>query len=149
MKLAFSIITVLLLNQIIYSQSDCIKSLKYIGEIKIENFDIEAVLLPRTNVLKGYQKFEEIGGFIRVEPQSEFFEKRTGTHLSSEFCKSSNEIITNFFKNVKIYPIVVIEKKKDHAGKYRTLKFEIPIEKMDFKIVEDGIIEIIFPKIGY
>ncbi|TXF77322.1 hypothetical protein [Chryseobacterium sp.] len=147
MKQKLSILILIFFSQIIYSQSDCIKSLKYSGEIKIKNFKVETILLPRTNFLKGYVKFDEIGGYIRVEPKSELFEKRSVTHLSSEFCKNSDEIIDGFFKKVKNYPIRIIEKKKDHIGEYKTLEFEIPTEKMNFKIGENGLIEIIFPKI--
>jgi hypothetical protein len=32
-------------------------------------------------------------------------------------------------------------------GEYKTLKFNIPVEKIKFRIIEDDIIEIILPKI--
>lgn len=94
-------------------------------------------------------KFNELGGFKVIKINKDYFSQRSGTNLSSHFCGSLQEIIQDFFKRKKNYPVRIIEKKKDHLGKNRILEFTIPVEKMIFKITEDNSIEIGFPDIDY
>lgn len=147
MKQAISLFLLILINNILFCQSDCTKIFKYSGVVKIKGFEIEKILLPSASSLEGDLKFNEIGGYLTVKPTTDNFEKKSGTYMSSEFCKSPNEVIEVFFKSFKKYPIEIIEKKKDHMGEYKTLKFDIPIEQITFRIIEDNIIEIILPKI--
>lgn len=145
-KSLFSFALILLSNSL-FSQADCVKPLIYSGKINIKNFDIEQIHIPSTLFLNNIVKFNKPGGFKVIKTDSNSFSKELGTNLSSVFCESSEEIIENFFKKKKIYPIKIFKKKKNHFGKYKVLKFKIPVEKMTFKITEEDIIEIIFPDI--
>lgn len=137
----------ILLSNSLFSQADCIRPLIYSGKINIRNFDIEKIHVPSTLFLNNIVKFNKSGGFKVIKTDSISFSKELSTNLSSMFCESSEEIIENFLKKKKIYPIKIFKKKKDHFGKYKVLKFKIPVEKMTFKIAEDDIIEIIYPDI--
>lgn len=145
-KLLLSLALIFCSNSL-FSQADCMRPLIYSGKINIKNFDIEKINVPSTWFLNNIVKFNKLGGFKVIEPDSTSFSKKLGTNLSSVFCQSSEEIIENFLKNKKKYPIKIFKKKKNHFGKYKVLKFKIPVEKMTFKITEDDIIEIIFPEI--
>ena len=145
-KSLFSFALILLSNNL-FSQADCVRPLIYSGKINIRNFDIEKIQVPSTLFLNNIVKFNKSGGFKVIKTDSISFSKKLSTNLSSVFCESSEEIIENFFKKKKIYPIKIFKKKKNHFRKYKVLKFKIPVEKMTFKITEDEIIEIIYPDI--
>lgn len=134
-------------SMLLFSQADCVRPLIYSGKVSIKNFDINEIHVPSTAFLSDYVKFNDLRGFKIIKVNKDYFSQQSGTNLSSHFCGSLQEIINDFFKQKKSYPIKIIEKKKDHLGKYRILKFIIPVEKMIFKVTEDEKIEIIFPDI--
>lgn len=132
-------------NTLLFSQADCMRPLIYSGKVNIKNFDIDQIHVPSTRFLSDYVKFNDLGGFKIIKVNKDYFSQQSGTNLSSHFCGPLQEIIEDFFKQKKNYPIKIIEKKKDHKGKYRILEFVIPAEKMTFKVTENEEIEIIFP----
>lgn len=134
-------------STLLFSQADCIKPIIYSGKINIKNFQIDKIYLPSTRSLGGYRKFKDIGGSKMTEPVSGNFKLQTATHLSSDFCGNSKEIIADFFKKAQFYPVKVSGKKINHTGKFKILKFKIPVEKMSFTVADDDSIEIIFPDI--
>lgn len=112
-KLLFSS-TLIFFSNFLFSQADCMRSLIYSGRISIKNFDIDKIFLPSTSFLIGYKAFDEPRGSKFIEPKSEKFHLETSTHISSDFCRSPQEIIDDFFKKAKLYPVKISEKMKDH-----------------------------------
>ncbi|SHM07363.1 hypothetical protein [Chryseobacterium polytrichastri] len=138
------------LYQFLFSQADCIKPLVYSGEVNIKNFEIDKIYVPSTLFLSGTLKFNELGGFktISFDSTSNIFIKKSGTNLSSHFCKDPNLIIEELFKQVKSYPIRIFEKKKGHITEYRILNFEIPTDEITFSVNDENAIVITFPEIN-
>lgn len=133
--------------QSLYAQGDCMTPFIYSGKIKVKEFEVGKIYLPSTRFLNGIVRFNELGGFKTVEPTSEEFYLKTSTNLSSEFCGEPQDIIDDFFSQVKIFPVRITEKVKDYDGKYRTLEFEIPAKDITFSVNDENIIMIRFPDI--
>lgn len=146
MKIFLSIFISLISFQSLYAQGDCMTPFIYSGKIKVKEFEVGKIYLPSTAFLSGIVKFNEFGGFRTVEPTSDKFYLKTSTNLSSYFCGEPQEIIAEFFSQVKIYPIRITEKVRNNDGKYRTLEFEIPTKNIKFRVNQDNIIEIILPE---
>jgi hypothetical protein len=50
-----------------------------------------------------------------------------------------------FSKKSLKFPVRITEKLKNHAGCFKTFEFEIPIDQLKIKLVNDGVIEIVLP----
>jgi hypothetical protein len=52
-------------------------------------------------------------------------------------------MILSIFISFISVPILITEKMKDHAGKYRKLEFKIPTKDIKFSVLQNDTIEII------
>jgi len=50
-----------------------------------------------------------------------------------------------FSKKSLKFSVRITEKLKNHAGCFKTFEFEIPIDQLKIKLVNDGVIEIVLP----
>ena len=147
MRKSFIILISLLISQLGYSQADCVLTFKMSGKVIVNGVKLDKIYLPSTIFLVGYEKFDSQAGFYVVNLESESFSNEFRSHLSSDFCMDSKLIIERVFKKVENYPIRITEKKKDHAGEFKTYELEIPTEQIEFLINENKEIEIILPEI--
>lgn len=145
MKHLIYIILLLIIPKLSFSQKDCIRGIIYKGEIKSEKYQIIKIKLPTTDYLSGYNRFESEDGNRVFEIDLLKFSYRLASHMSSEFCGESNDVINRFFKKVKFYPIKLYY--KNEAGKMKKKNIKIPLDNIKFSADEDGRIIIEFPSI--
>jgi len=93
------------------------RPLIYSGKISIKDFDIDQIHVPSTAFLSDYVKFNDLGGFKIIKVNKGYFSQQSATNLSSHFCGPLQEVIEDFFKQKKNYPIKIIGKKERSHGK--------------------------------
>ena len=147
MKRVLSILILLLIGQIGYSQADCVLTFKISGKVTANGTKPEKIYLPSTVFLVGYEKFDSKTGFYYLDLKSESFSEEFRSHLSSDFCMDAELIVERVFKKVKNYPIRIAEKVKDQAGDFKYYELEIPTEQIKFILNNEERIEIILPNI--
>ncbi|MFV0531538.1 MAG: hypothetical protein ACK5MD_08875 [Flavobacteriales bacterium] len=147
MKKPLIILILVLISQLSFSQACCVFSYKISGKVTSDKIKLDRIYLPSTTFLVGYDKIDLQTGFYYVNLESGVFSNEFSSHLSSDFCMESELIIERVFKKVIHYPIRITEKKKDHAGEFKTYELKIPTEQIEFLINENKEIEIILPEI--
>ena len=133
MKRYFLTITLFIIAIGVFGQPDCMTSFRYRGIIVEDSIQISRIGLPTTPFIVGYEKKSSSRAFAIFDVNDSVFNVRLGSHLSSDFCRTPDNIITFVFKRIKEYPIKLFvgdEKFKN------PIKIIIPIDAIRF-LLED------------
>lgn len=128
------------------AQADCVMYFTYKGEIK-GNMTVGKIQVPSTAFLMGYEPVNDKFDSYVLPVDSNSFQVKCRSHLSSDFCMDKNGIVERVFKKVESYPVTIFEQQKDHTGKYKMIKINIPTDQIKFVITESKELVIELPVI--
>lgn len=117
------------------AQPDCVIPFKYKGIIISDSIKTSKVGLPTTPYLIGYEKKSDEKAFLIYELKDTIINEVLYSHLSSDFCRSLEDIITYFFKKTKNgYLIKIYTKQNKGSTKSNPIEILISLESIKFTI---------------
>ena len=116
----------------------CVVAYSYVGDLQFKSWKVGSIMLPTTSYLMGYTKEDDSRSVTQANVTNGSFKVDVTSNADNTFCMSPDSVIKYVFKGKrKTYPITIIEQKTDHAGKYRQVTIEVPIEKIQFIVVAE------------
>ncbi len=132
MKKYLLTIILTLFTTILFGQPDCIITFRYKGAISDSSNKFHKIGLPTTPFIVGYEKKANSIAFTIKNINDSLFDIELGSHLSSDFCRSPEDIVTYVFKQLKEYPVKLFYNSKDSKSKGKFIEVIIPLDSIKF-----------------
>jgi hypothetical protein len=140
MKKYLLTVTLTIFATVLFGQADCIIFFSYKGVMVGDSSKFRQIGLPTTPFIAGYEKKKDQRAFAAFNLSDSSFDLTMSSHLSSEFCRKSEDIVTFFFKRIKEYPIKFFDNRSSSKPKLKTVEKIILTSSINFtyEVVDDG-----------
>mgnify|MGYP003131852433 CR=1 FL=1 len=129
------LLAIILLPLPVFAQADCIVFYKFKGSFeRTEISDSSELVLevPESGFFENFETEPTIRSKVEIDPHQNNFEKGFRSHLSSLFCRTKEELISDvFIGNNKFYPLILISKEGQKM-------IEKDINQINFRAVTDS-----------
>jgi hypothetical protein len=128
-----------LFTTVLFGQPDCIITFRYKGVIADSSNKFRQIGLPTTPFIVGYEKKTNSEAFAIKNISDSSFDIELASHLSSDFCRTPEDIVTFVFRQLKEYPVKLFYSRKDSKLKDKPIEVIIPLDsiKFTYEVVND------------
>lgn len=118
-----------------FAQQPCTLRFSYVGEVTFKEWKVGSVIVPTASYLMGRTQADDLKSSHGANISAGAFKVDLVTQ-DVVFCDDLDKVIQDVIKSKrKVFPITFVEQKTDHAGKYRQVTIEVPVEKIQFVAV--------------
>jgi len=95
--------------------------------------------LPTTSLIVGYEKKTNTRAFAITNITDSSFDIELASHLSSDFCRTPEDIVAFVFRRLKEYPVKLFYSPKTSKSKNKFIEVIIQLDsiKFTYEVIDD------------